>query len=151
MKRKGITRREAVLLASGAAAAAALPAMVLPGANAAAIPQLHVHISYTLSLRTTLRLLREHNEEAGEYYLATGDCEPLLAVRRIARDRFGFYLGLNAKDESERLLFLEADAFIERLTSEFPQVPLNSEYRERFAKLRRWAQAGGQYRLLRAE
>lgn len=149
--RKGVTRREALLLASGAAAAAALPAMVVSDANAAAIPKPNVHISYTLSLRTTLRLLREHNGMAGEYYLATGDCEPLLAVRRIARDRFGFYLGLDAKDERARLLFLEADAFIELLTNEFPQVPWDTGQKERFAKLRSWAQAGGQYRLLLAK
>ena len=72
-------------------------------------------------------------------------------MRRIARDRFGFYLGLDAKDEAERFLFLEADAFIERLSIEFPQAPWDSGQRERFSKLRSWAQAGGQYRLLRAE
>jgi hypothetical protein len=125
--------------------------MVIPCAQAAAIPKPSVHISYTHSLRTTLRLLREQNEKAGEYYLATVDCEPLLTVRRIARDRFGFYLGLQAKDESERLLFLEADGFIDRLSNEFPQVPWDTGQRERFSKLRSWAQAGGQYRLLRAE
>jgi len=146
----GVTRREALLLTTGAVAAAVLPALVVSGANAAAIPKPNVHISYTLSLRTTLRLLREHNGRAGEYYLATGDCEPLLAVRRIARDRFGFYLGLQAKDESERLLFLEAAAFIERLKNEFPQVQWDTGQRERFGKLHRWAQAGGQYRLLLA-
>lgn len=142
--RKGVTRREALLLAAGAAAAAALPAMIVSPANAAAIPKPHVHIRYSLSLRTTLSLLREHNGKAGEYYLATGDWEPIIDVRRIAQDRLGFYLGLDAKDEAERLLFLEADAFMDRLTSEFPQVPWDTGQRERFGKLRLWAQAGGQ-------
>ena len=95
-------------------------------------------------LRACVELLRTFNAEAADYYRLTGDTEPIKQARRIARHKFGFYLGVDAKDDRERALFLEADSLIGQLLKEFPSVPWDSDAKERLVKLRTWAQAGGQ-------
>ncbi len=78
MKRKGFTRREAVLLTTGAVAAAALPASrVLSAAEAASIPK---GIAEPVEIDSLSRLVAHQQEPAWALWQATArEFAPLLS------------------------------------------------------------------------
>lgn len=160
---KKITRRAAITLTTGALAAVALggpggaavsavgiePA---PGSIDAVPPE--VRRTYAVManrLRGRLRVLREAYDEAGALYRATGDGAPIDRVRMRARNEFGFHLGFEAVTERDRATFREVGAFLLQLEREFPQVPWDAGMKPRYAKLRGWAEAGGQFAFMETQ
>ena len=96
-----------------------------------------------------LREVRETYAAAVAEYRLAGDACPIEMARLRARSRFGFALGLEAVSDDELALFREAGALIGQMEADFPELPLDPGMKARFATLRAWAEAGGQYRLLR--
>lgn len=160
---KKITRREAITLTTGAVAAVALggPAGAAvsavgiepaPGSIDAVPPEVRrTYVVMANRLRSRLRLLREAYDEASAQYRATGDGAPIDGVRMRARNEFGFHLGFEAVTERDRATFREAGAFLAQLGREFPEVPWDAGMKPRYAKLRGWAEAGGQLAFMEAQ
>lgn len=151
-----VTRREAIVITSGAVAAIALGgpagAAVSAVGNEAAptlvdpypADVMRTYAVMTNRLRGRLRLLREAYDEASAQHRATGDGALIDRVRMRARNEFGFHLGFEAVTERDRMTFREAGAFLAQLDREFPGVPWDAGTKRRYAKLRDWAEAGGQ-------
>jgi len=160
---KKVTRREAIVLGTGAVVAVALvgPARAAAGAVGMdsapgpidAVPSdvMRTYAVMANRLRGRLRLLREAYEEARAQYRATGDGALIDKVRMRARNEFGFHLGFEAVTERDRASFREAGAFLAQLEREFPQVAWDAGMKPRYAKLRGWAEAGGQLAYMRAQ
>lgn len=151
-----VTRREAIVITSRAVAAialggpagAAVSAVGIEPAPALVEPYpadvMRTYAVMANRLRGRLRLLREAYDEARAQYCATGDGAPIDRVRMRARNEFGFHLGFEAVTERDRATFREAGAFLAQLEREFPEVPWDAGMKPRYAKLRGWAEAGGQ-------
>lgn len=160
---KKITRRGAITLTTGAVAAVALggPAgaavsAVSPEPASISVDPYPADVMRTYAvmanrLRGRLRLLREAYDEACAQYRATGDGAPIDRVRMRARNEFGFHLGFEAVTERDRATFKEAGTFLAQLEREFPQVPWDAGMKPRYAKLRGWAEAGGQLAFMEAQ
>lgn len=160
---KKITRREAITLATGAVAAFALGGPAGAGASAIgveptlapidAVPSdvMRTYAVMANRLRGRLRLLREAYDEASAQYRATGDGAPIDKVRMRARNEFGFHLGFEAVTERDRATFREAGAFLAQLEREFPELLWDAGMKPRYAKLRGWAEAGGQLAFMEAQ
>lgn len=158
-----VTRREAIVITSGAGVAFALAGPAGAAVSAAGIePALapgepypaDVMRTYAVManrLRGRLRLLREAYDEACAQYRATSDGAPIDRVRMRARNEFGFHLGFEAVTERDRATFREAGAFLAQLEREFPGVPWDAGTKPRYAKLRNWAEAGGQLAFMEAQ
>lgn len=160
---KKVTRREAIVLGTGALAAVALVGPAGAAVSAVSPEPASVSVdpypadamrTYAVManrLRGRLRLLREAYEEASAQYRATGDGAAIDKVRMRARNEFGFHLGFEAVTERDRSTFQEAGAFLAQLEREFTGVPWDAGTKRRYAKLRNWAEAGGQLAYMRAE
>lgn len=160
---KKVTRREAITLATGAVAAVALVGPARAAVSAVGMDTtpgpvapypadvMRTYAVMANRLRGRLRLLREAYDEASAQYRATGDGALIDKVRMRARNEFGFHLGFEAVTERDRASFREAGAFLAQLEREFPGVPWDAGMKRRYAKLRGWAEAGGQGACMRAE
>lgn len=158
-----VTRREAIALTTGAVAVVALGGPAGAGASAIGVEPTLAPIDAVPSdvmrtyqvmanrLRGRLRLLREAYDEASAQYRTTGDGAPIDKVRGRARNEFGLHLGFEAVTERDRATFREAGAFLAQLEREFPQVPWDAGMKPRYAKLRGWAEAGGQLAFMEAQ
>ncbi len=154
--RDGLTRRDAMVLTGSAAAvamaghvpvvaAADIAAFRYSPDDAARREAERLWIRLASQLRGRLRALREEYEDASRHYLATGDGDQIGHVRLRVRSRLGFHLGFGAVTDQCRATFREAGDFIAQLEREFPEVEWDEGTRKRFAALREWAYAGGQY------
>lgn len=160
--RNGLTRRDAMVL-TGSAAAVAMAAHVPVVAAADMVAFRHgpddaarreaecLWIRLAAQLRGRLRVFREEYEDATRYYLATGDGDQISHLRLRVRSRFGFHLGFGPVTDECRATFREAGDFIAHLERDFPEVEWDEGTRKRFATLREWAYAGGQYATLTRE
>lgn len=81
-------------------------------------------------------------------YQSTGETQPVERLRDSARNKLGFSLGLQARNDQERALFVKAGRLLEELETSFPDVPMSPEMSARYKKLRTWAQEGGQFAIL---
>lgn len=149
---EGLSRRDLVGLGCASLFASLVPA----GASGASPAAMAAPVARRLAgtARTSrsgivwrLRQVREEYAAAVETYRATGDADPIERARLQARHKFGFALGLEARDDEERGLFREAGVLLEQIESDFEELPLSLEMKARFAKLRTWAEAGGQQAL----
>lgn len=160
---KKITRRAAMALTTGAVAVLALggqggAAVSAVGTEPASVSvdpyPADVKRTYQVManrLRGRLRLLREAYDEASAQYRATGDGTLIDKVRMRARNEFGFHLGFEAVTERDHATFREAGAFLAQLERGFPGVPWDAGMKRRYAKLRGWAEAGGQLAFRQAQ
>lgn len=158
-----VTRREAIALTTGAVAAVAFDGLNRTAVSAAGIEPaptlvepypadvMRTYAVMASRLRGRLRVLREAYDEAGALYRATGDGAPIDRARMRARNEFGFHLGFEAVTERDRATFREAGAFLAQLEREFPEVPWDAGMKPRYAKLRDWAEAGGQLAFMEAQ
>ena len=151
-----LDRRELLALGCAGLFARAVPADTAVAVTTAAPIQPAIAVApgkaYRLArsgIVVRLRSVREEYAAAIEAYRSTGDGEPIAMARLHAKHRFGFALGLEARGDDERALFREAGALLEQMEGEFPELPLDPAMKRRFATLRHWAEAGGQYPLLR--
>lgn len=160
---KGLTRRQTVVMMGMTAVIATTAGSSLVSAASAAgidtaqspfdpdrIEAERLWIRLASQLRGRLRTLRDEYDDATRRYVATGDGWPISHVRLRARSRLGFHLGFSAVTDQCRATFREAGDFIARLEREFPEVEWDEGTRKRFATLRAWAEAGGQYKLVGA-
>jgi hypothetical protein len=157
--RDGLTRRDAMVL-TGSAAAVAMAGHVPVVAAADMVAFRHgpddaarreaerLWIRLAEQLRGRLRVFREEYEDASRHYLATGDGDQISHVRLRVRSRLGFHLGFGVVTDHCRATFREVGDFIALLEREFPEVEWDEGTRKRFATLREWAYAGGQYATL---
>ena len=150
MSRRAVLTHGAALLASAALpvgtaceSEAAVPLPVEPIPEAPVLP-------VSPQIERNLRHVRERYASAIEEYLTTGDADPIRHLRLFVGHRFGYSLGLQARDDNERAMFREAGVLMAQMETEFPEVPWCTGTKERYAVLRRWAEGGGQYALLRA-
>lgn len=148
LRREGVTRRQAVAISASAA-------IVVAGGNVIAVAPRSLDldradaeqqwIRLAVQLRARLRRLSDEYAEAVRHYLAAGDGWPIAHLRLRARSQLGFYLAFEAVTDQCRSTFRDAGDFIARLEYEFPDVEWDEGTRKRFATLRAWAEAGGQY------
>jgi hypothetical protein len=146
--RSNLDRRAVLKGAGWTALAASLPvgvsgAEVLGTPTTAAVKGIRDVIAPS-GIIPRLRQVRREYEEALEAYRATGDVQAIELLRLHAKNKFGFALGLRARDEAERSRFREAGALLEELETKFPELPMSGEMKARYAKLRAWAEEGGQ-------
>jgi len=141
---KQLSRRTILALSGACVALTAIPSGFSAGdLSSASVPKLPVCPDIARKLREVHRL----RAEAVEVYRTTGDSGLIWSLRLTARNRFGYSLGLQARNEKDWALFREAGALLAELEAEFPEVPWPSGTKERYAVLRRWAEAGGQFNL----
>jgi len=142
-----VSRRDTLRLGGAAIITAGLPASAASATEAAA--RVSDVLPVPAEIGPRLDQLRAEFIAAMEAYRLRGETKLVENLRLSARNKLVFSLGLQARNGQDRVLFREARMFLDLLETSFPNVPMSPEMSARYAKLRAWAQAGGQFNVRR--
>ena len=151
----GISRRQALSVASAAVVGSLVPSWASASSRAEAVTVPKSAGSAGPSWRTGysrfignqmgwLPQMRQRYAQGAQVYLTTGDVGALEDARHAAYQRIGHLVHYQPETASDRAVLREAHAFLEQIEEEFPEVPWASPMTEGLRKYRAWGRAGGQ-------
>lgn len=138
-----MSRRDALRVGAAVVASAVLPSAAI-GTTSVNTP-VPVVRRVSSGIVPKLRQLRREFDAAFDAYRSTGATELIESLRFSARNKLGYALALEPRNDEERALFREAGKFLDVLETSFPDVSISAEMSARYKKLRAWAEEGGQY------
>ena len=154
-KKTGISRREALTVASAAAVGSLVPswagaasraeAVTVPKSAGSAGPSWRTGYSRFIGNQMGwLPQMRQRYAQGAKVYLKTGDVGALNDARHVAYQRIGHLVHYQPETASDRAILREAHAFLEQIEEEFAEVPWGRPMKEGLEKYRAWGRAGGQ-------